>query len=74
MATSRGQCTYVWSEANARWDKEADCGTTTGAVCAQDPNQLGITGDDGDLWITPCVVRLTGQYKPKAKSAARKKK
>ncbi|GEM_PF-7086941 len=56
-----GQCTYVWSAATQLWDKVADCDPLSGTVCAQNPNTLGITGEDGDVWISPCVVTLIGK-------------
>jgi hypothetical protein len=72
---ARGQCTFVWSAATNQWDKVADCDPQSGFHCAQDPTVLGVVGaDDGDIWVSPCVVRRVSERKKRAKQKRRPKR
>jgi hypothetical protein len=57
MATlpcTKGQCTFVFDADTNAWDKLAGC--TGSCDCAQNPNDIGQPGNDGDIFITPCVM------------------
>ncbi len=48
-----GQCTFVWDSASGMWESITTC--ADGYVCAQgDPNTTGVTGEDGDVWVSAC--------------------
>ena len=64
----KGQCTFIYDSSQPvgqEWDNISPC--ALGCTCADDPNAMQQPGQDGDIFVTPCVSRRP--KKPKNKTA-----